>query len=117
MYPYWDVITEPLLTFLQPRIIVEIGSEQGKSTQQLLAFCETHDAMLHAIDPFPKFDVVAWQARHGDRFVFHAATSLEALPEIDRYDAVLIDGDDLLEGGLDTDSLGGGLGLARKSVV
>ena len=93
MYPYWDVITEPLLTLLQPRTIVEIGSEQGKSTHRLLAFCQVHDAVLHAIDPFPKLDVAAWQARHGDRFVFHAATSLEALPRIEHYDAVLIDGD------------------------
>ena len=93
MYPYWDVITEPLLMLLQPRIIVEIGAEQGKSTHRLLTFCQEHDAVLHAIDPAPKFDVAAWQALHGDRFVFHAATSLEALPRIERYDAVLIDGD------------------------
>ena len=49
--------------------------------------------MLHAIDPAPKFDLAAWQARHGDRFVFHATSSLEALPQIEPYDAVLIDGD------------------------
>ena len=93
MYPYWDTITAPLLTLLQPETIVEIGSEQGKSTRLLLAFCQQHNAVLHAIDPTPKFDVAALQTRHGERFVFHAATSLEALPQIERYDAVLIDGD------------------------
>ena len=93
MYPYWDTITEPLLTLLQPEVIVEIGSERGKSTHLLLAFCQEHDAVLHAIDPAPKFDVAAWQALHGERFVFHQTTSLAALPQIERYDAVFIDGD------------------------
>ena len=37
MYPYWEPITKPLLTLLQPKLIVEIGSEQGKSTRLLLA--------------------------------------------------------------------------------
>ncbi len=49
--------------------------------------------MLHAIDPAPKFDVAAWQTHFAQCFVFHAATSLEALPRIEHYDAVLIDGD------------------------
>ncbi len=93
MYPYWEPITKPLLTLLQPKLIVEIGAEQGKSTHLLLAFCREHDAVLHAIDPAPTFDVAAWQALHDDRFVFHATTSLEALPQIEGYDAVLIDGD------------------------
>ena len=93
MYPYWDTITEPLLTLLQPEVIVEIGSERGKSTHLLLAFCQEHDAVLHAIDPAPKFDVAAWQSVHGERFIFHETMSLEALPHIDRYDAVFIDGD------------------------
>ena len=93
MYPYWDTITKPLLGLLHPNTIVEIGSERGKSTQLLLAFCQEHDVVLHAIDPAPKFDAAAWQARHQGRFIFHAATSLEALPRIAHYEAVFIDGD------------------------
>ena len=58
---------------------------------------------MHAIDPSPRFDIDAWHKVYGDRFVFHSALSLDAL--------LGDDGDDTLSGGLDNDSLDGGLGL------
>ncbi|MFQ5569897.1 MAG: class I SAM-dependent methyltransferase [Rhodothermales bacterium] len=93
MHPYWDCFTEPILSCLHPRAIVEIGSEAGKTTQVLLAFCQKHEATLHAIDPVPTFDVAAWQEKYGTRFVFHRSVSIAALPTIAHYDVVLIDGD------------------------
>jgi hypothetical protein len=82
-----------LLTALQPRTIIEIGSEKGKTTQLLLTWCQQHDAVLHAIDPSPLFDVAAWQEQYGQRFVFHQTTSLRALSTLPPADVVFIDGD------------------------
>src|SRR5262249_34702764 len=65
----------------------------GINTKKLLAHCEAHDAVLHVIDPAPRFDVAAWQQRFGARFVLHREPSLAALPRIDQIDAVMIDGD------------------------
>ncbi len=93
MYVFWDGVVRPALTALQPRVIVEIGSEEGKSTTKLLEFCLQHNAVLHAIDPQPKPGVVAWQQQYAGRFVLHQELSLTALPKIERFDAVLIDGD------------------------
>jgi Methyltransferase domain len=90
---FWEIITEPVLMAIKPRSIVEIGSEEGISTRKLLTYCERHGAVLHAIDPEPRFDVAAWQRQYGNRFVMHQAKSLQALPTLDRFDAVLLDGD------------------------
>ena len=93
MHHFWDTIIEPVLGALQPKTLVEIGSDRGFNTRKLLGFCQQYDAKLHVIDPLPKYDVVAWQEEYGEHLVFHNALSLDALPTIDRFDAVLIDGD------------------------
>jgi Methyltransferase domain len=93
VHRFWDTITEPVLEALQPKTLVEIGSDQGFNTRKLLEFCQQHDAKLHVIDPRPQYDVAAWQEQYGEHLVFHKALSLDALPTIERFDAVLIDGD------------------------
>ncbi len=93
MFPFWQPIVEPLLSMLSAKTIVEIGSESGHSTRRLLSFCKTQGAVLHAIDPAPKFDVEQWPQEYGDHLVLHRDLSLRALPQIEGYDAILIDGD------------------------
>lgn len=93
MHRFWDEIIEPLLVILQPETIVEIGSESGNNTARLLEFCKQNGATLHTIDPQPKFDVAAWREQYSEHFVFHQSLSLNAIPKIDRFDVVLIDGD------------------------
>jgi GT2 family glycosyltransferase/glycosyltransferase involved in cell wall biosynthesis len=93
MNRFWEPFIEPVLRIRQPKVIVEIGAESGANTEKLLQFCREHDAVLHAIDPHPKFDVGAWVEEYGERFIFHRDPSLTALPRIGAADAVLIDGD------------------------
>lgn len=93
MNRFWKVIIEPVLQIVQPKSIVEIGSADGKNTANLMGFCEQNGATLHAIDPLPKFDVAAWEEKYGKRFIFHQSLSLNAIPQIDQFDVVLIDGD------------------------
>lgn len=93
MYPFWEEIVEPLLKIVQPKCLIEIGCEAGKTTKRLLDFCEQHDAVLHGIDPSPRFDVDEWKTRSENRLIFHQTTSLQALPKIEDCDVVLIDGD------------------------
>jgi len=93
MYPYWEDIIEPVLRFIHPGCLVEIGCEAGKTTKRLLSYCERNQAVLHGIDPSPRFDVDEWKQQFANRFIFHRKTSLQALPLIDNYDVVFIDGD------------------------
>ena len=92
MHPFWESFVRPILLAIEPRSIVEIGSENGFSTRHLIEFCQAHEVEFHAIDPEPNFDVEACAKEHA-RFVFHRSLSLEVLGTIDRFDAVLIDGD------------------------
>lgn len=93
LYPFWDSIIGPLFAVARPRVIVEIGAEEGRHTHKLLAYCGANDAMLHAIDVFPLPAREEWQREHADHLRFHQGTSLEILPTLDPYDAILIDGD------------------------
>jgi GT2 family glycosyltransferase len=86
-------VVEPILGILQPRAIVEVGSDQGDNTSNLLEFCRRTGAKLHVVDPLPKYDVSEWQERYGEHLTFRKELSLNAIPSIDRFDAVLIDGD------------------------
>jgi Methyltransferase domain len=93
MHLFWNSIIEPLLKRLEPRVVVEVGSDQGFNTSNLANFAQRTGAVLHVIDPLPKYDVDEWQNRYGPSIVFHQAPSLEVLGSIDSPDVLLIDGD------------------------
>lgn len=93
MHRWWSLVLEPVLTQARPKRILEIGSDRGTNTRKLLDFCRDSGAQLHAIDPYPKFPVDEWKREFGEAFVMHEALSLEVLPTLPSFDAVLIDGD------------------------
>lgn len=93
MYRFWDTIVEPLFKVTRPDSVVEIGSDRGVNTRNLLKYCEQNDAKLHVVDPLPKYDVSVWKEEYGDCVEFYSALSLNALSRINDIDAVLIDGD------------------------
>jgi hypothetical protein len=59
----------------------------------LLEFCKNNNAVLHAVDPLPKFDVESLKKQYDRHFIFHKSLSLNAIPEIKAADVFLIDGD------------------------
>ncbi|MEQ9323876.1 MAG: class I SAM-dependent methyltransferase [Polyangiaceae bacterium] len=93
MLPFWPDVLEPALARLRPEVVVEIGAESGKCTHRLLELSAGWGGRVHAVDPAPRFEVAAWEARYGERFVMHQAPSLEVIPRLERFDVVLIDGD------------------------
>jgi hypothetical protein len=94
MLQHWRTI-RPLLEATSPRVLVEVGVFSGKTSARLLEFAAQRDATVHLVDPVRHklLDLEALRERYGDRFVFHEALSLEALPEIRDADAVFLDGD------------------------
>ncbi|MCA9623261.1 MAG: class I SAM-dependent methyltransferase [Myxococcales bacterium] len=93
MLPFWLDVLEPTLRLLEPRLVVEIGSESGKCTHRILELTADWGGRVEAIDPAPLFDVDAWLDRWGERFVLHQAPSLEVIGSLEAPDAVMIDGD------------------------
>jgi hypothetical protein len=91
----WESVVEPILDTVRPKVIVEIGVRHGNTTAKLLEFASRSDCCVHGVDPAPgeKLDLAGLEERYGDRFIFHEAMSLDALPQIDDMDVVLIDGD------------------------
>ena len=90
---FWKTVIEPVVEILQPEVIVEVGSSAGGNTSNILEYCRRSGAKLHVIDPAPKYEVSDWQERHGGHLIFHEDLSLNALPRIEGFDVVLIDGD------------------------
>src|SRR5215207_9498000 len=90
MQRFWETVIGPVFDAVQPKTIVEIGSDQGGNTANLLEFCRQTGATLHVIDPAPKYDFSEWQDEH---VVFHRDLSLNVLPSIENFDVLLIDGD------------------------
>ena len=93
MYRFWKPIVEPLFERLDPRVIVEVGSDKGDNTRHLVDYARRTGAVLHVVDPLPKYDVDEWLAEYPGHLVFHRAPSLEVLASIAEPDVVLIDGD------------------------
>lgn len=93
MNRFWEKVIKPIMVAHRPKSIVEIGAPTGLNTPKLLDYCLHTDAVCHVIDPLPQFEVDLMKAWYEDKFVLHQDLSLKALPEIEFYDAILIDGD------------------------
>lgn len=93
MHRFWNPIIQPLAKAISAKAIIEVGCERGLHTRKILDYCLEHEAVLHAIDPLPGFDVDAWKEKYGETFVFYRELSLTALPKIGHADLVLLDGD------------------------
>ncbi len=72
--------------------VVEVGAYAGDLTRFLLDWALGHEAQVWAIDPSPQPELEQLDAEREDLRLFRA-TSLEALAEMERADAYVIDGD------------------------
>jgi cephalosporin hydroxylase len=93
MERFWDIVIHPLLAQVSPSRILEIGAAEGRHTKKLLEYCSATDAVLHMIDPLPRFNSDEWQQLNAGKFYPHRTTSLKVLGLIGTFDVVLIDGD------------------------
>lgn len=93
MHRFWNAITRPILEVVQPKTIVEIGSDLGYGTALLLDWAVNVETTVHVVDPSPKYSVAEWSERYGASYVPHLALSLEVIDSIENPGIVLIDGD------------------------
>ncbi len=93
MWPFWEHAIAPLLDAADARRVVEVGSEQGRTTRLLLERAARVGGVVEAIDPEPRFDAGRWELEHSGRFRFHRDRSVNVLGRLGELDAALIDGD------------------------
>ena len=73
--------------------VAEVGAEHGLFTERLLAWgTGAEDRRVSAVDPYPRPRLVELAAAHPELELVQR-TSLDALPELDLPDAVILDGD------------------------
>jgi len=93
VYRYWESAVQPLLQARSPKTIVEVGAADGANTRLIASWAAEHEALLHVVDPKPRFDVDAYTQRWAGHLEVHLELSLPALPAIGAVDMVLLDGD------------------------
>jgi len=84
---------EPIIEKLNINFIIEIGSDYGVNTKNILEYCLKENKKMVAIDPNPKFDLDEFNEIYGDKFKLYQDLSLLILPSLKDYDCVLVDGD------------------------
>lgn len=89
----WDIVIRPIIESIDADYIVEVGSDKGSNTENILEYCITNDARMTAIDPFPRFDIDAFKDKYGNKFEIYTELSLERLPLLEDFDVILLDGD------------------------
>src|ERR1700690_3987181 len=89
----WNNIIKPIIVSVNAEYIVEVGSDTGINTENILEYCMENNARFTAIDPVPKFDVDKFKNKYGDKFEIYKDLSLSRLPLLEDYDAILLDGD------------------------
>ena len=80
------------LDIAQARSVVEVGAYAGDLTRFLLTWAQRTDAEVWAIDPSPQQELVALDAEH-EALKLLRSTSHEALKQMERAEAYVIDGD------------------------
>ena len=82
-------LLQDLIGSFRPRIICEIGSDQGMSTESsLLQYCRANDAQLHVVDP------ALLENRQSDNIVtYYREMSIPYLQQAEPADMYFIDGD------------------------
>ena len=93
MHKHWKETILPIIEKIKPKHIVEVGSDTGINTRNILEYCETNNAKLTSIDPSPNFDVDELKERYACDFEFYKDLSLNILPFLEKFDIILIDGD------------------------
>jgi GT2 family glycosyltransferase/glycosyltransferase involved in cell wall biosynthesis len=93
MNRFWNIVMRPIIEEIKAEYIVEVGSDTGVNTKNILDYCMDNNAHMTAVDPFPKFDVDEFKSNYGDKFEIYTDLSLSVLPLLEDYDVILLDGD------------------------
>ncbi|MGW7159265.1 glycosyltransferase [Paenibacillus taichungensis] len=93
MKNFWSTVIEPILKVCNSKSIIEIGSDRGINTRNILSYCKRENAVLHAIDPSPRFGNEEWIQEYSGQLKLHYGLSLNVISTLDSFDTVFVDGD------------------------
>ncbi|WP_128894164.1 class I SAM-dependent methyltransferase [Longirhabdus pacifica] len=91
MHRFWNQMLKPLFLHANVKRIVQIGAENGVFTTKLLDYCKQCRGTLYVVDG--NLDVSPFSKVFKDHLCHFSDESKDVLPQIQHYDAVLMDGD------------------------
>lgn len=80
------------LAVVSPKRVLEIGSEAGGMSREMVAWAEAHHARFVTVEPYPIAEMRALDAS-SDSFTLVEGRSPEALADLEPADVYLVDGD------------------------
>jgi hypothetical protein len=90
MQRLFAAVIRPVSDAVACDVVVEVGAGTGQLTERLLAHTA---AVVHAVDPLPRFDAVALAGSAGERLIVHEERSLSVLDRLGPADLAVLDGD------------------------
>lgn len=93
MYHFWSTFIEPIIKIVAPKVIVEIGAEDGNNTVNIVKYCRANNACCHVIDPVPIKRLAELKDDFNKCWTYHQGLSLDILPSLEPAGVYLIDGD------------------------
>jgi glycosyltransferase involved in cell wall biosynthesis len=89
----WSHLIKPLLDSVEAKRIVEISSDVEGNTKNLLSYAESIGGTVVVLDSNPIRNIDELVSKWAPVLDYRKTASLDALPFIDKYDVILIDGD------------------------
>jgi len=93
MHRLWNTIIEPIFNNIKPKKIIEIGSNYGINTKNIINYCHENNGFLVTIDSNPKFNLEQLKKEYPNLFNFMKNDNLNSLKSLNNYDLILIDDD------------------------
>jgi hypothetical protein len=93
MHRFWTRFIHPIVETVAPTRMVEVGAEFGWNTERLLGYCRETGAHIDVVDPAPHPALHDVLARYGKEYTYHPLKSLEAIPQLQPAELILLDGD------------------------
>lgn len=90
---FWEKIIKYILINSKSRSILEIGAEKGEHSLKIVEYCKAVNGKLIIVDPYPLLDFEYLNSKYKGYYRLINDYSLNVLPKLNKYDAVLIDGD------------------------
>ena len=89
----WDILILPVIERVNADYIVELGSDTGFNTRNILEYCTNNNARMTTVAPFPNLYIDELKIEYRDIFEYYIENGLSRLPLLENFEVILIEVD------------------------
>jgi hypothetical protein len=93
MHRFWNLFTGPIVNYVKPKRIMEIGAEFGWNTANILEWCRQNGGKADIVDPVALPSLQRVIDAYPDVVTFHNVKSVEIVSKAPTPDILFLDGD------------------------